>query len=559
RYEVKIVTKSGEERWLDIAAGVIEFEGEQAGLVTAFDITERERAQTAVRQSEEKYRTLFEESKDVVFISTSEGRFLDINPAGVELFGYSSKEELLQIDIARDLYCDSADRETYQRTLMQQGFVKDWELVLKRKDGQKLVILESTNIVRGDEGNPVSFRGIMRDVTEQKQLEQQLIQSQKMESIGTLAGGIAHDFNNILAIILGYASLLKRRFLPLLGDQPTDGQAKLYHSIEEIDKAVQRGARLVQQLLTFARKTDVLFESVNVNSTIEELAKMLVETFPKTITFSLNLDKVTPPIVADVSQLQLALLNLSVNARDAMPDGGTLSIATSTVTNGAVRQRFPEASAEKYVLISVADTGTGMDETTRIRIFEPFFTTKERGKGTGLGLAVVYGIVKNHNRFIDVESELGRSTVFSLYLPVCQKTHRFVEKQAPEEIPGGSETLLVVEDEETLLKLLQDLLQEKGYRVLAAKNGIEAVEKYKKRQDKIALVLTDLGLPILSGWDAFRQMKEINPKVKVIIASGYLDPNAKSELLKHGAKDFVQKPYEPNEILEKIREVLDTH
>lgn len=514
-------------------------------------------ANEALMQSEEKYRTLFEESKDVVFISTPQGKFLDINPAGVQLFGYSSKEDLLQIDIARDLYSNPSHREAYQRAFNQQGSIQEFELILKRKDGQRVIVLESTNVVRDEKGRVVAYRGTMRDVTEQKKLEQQLIQSQKLESIGTLAGGIAHDFNNILAIILGYSSRLKRALHPQGAARPTNGQAKLAQSIEEINKAVQRGARLVQQLLTFARKTDVLFESVNVNNTVEDLMKMLTETFPKTVTYSLKLEKDILPIVADANQLHQALLNLSVNARDAMPQGGTLSITTGTVRKGVVRQKFPEASAEKYVLISVADTGVGMDETTRIRIFEPFFTTKERGKGTGLGLAVVYGIVKNHNGFIDVESELGQATTFSLYLPVAQKALSSFGREEEEEIPGGTETLLLVEDEESLLRLLTGSLQEKGYQVLTASDGLEAVETYKDRRDEIALVFADIGLPILGGWEAFLRMKEVNPDVKIIFGSGYLDQHAKSELLKKGAKDFLQKPYEPNLVLQRIRHVID--
>jgi two-component system cell cycle sensor histidine kinase/response regulator CckA len=521
------------------------------------EIRERNRMESALRESEEKYRTLFEQSKDVIFFSTPEGQFLDINPAGVELFGYSSKEELMQIDITRDLFCKPADRERYQQALMNEGYVKDYELTLHRKDGQVVTVLESTNIVRDAEERIIAYRGIIRDITEKKQLEQQLIQSQKMESIGTLAGGIAHDFNNILAIVLGYASRLKKGIFPEGQSQPSDGHAKLTQSIDEITKAVKRGARLVQQLLTFARKSDVLFEPVNVNSTAEELIKMLTETFPKTIAFSLKQDSKIPLIVADASQLHQALLNLCVNARDAMPNGGTLTIMTNTVSNREVRQKFPEASADRYISISVADTGLGMDETTRIRIFEPFFTTKELGKGTGLGLAVVYGIVKNHNGFIDVESEIGKSTTFTLYLPVAQRTHHLVEKEEEEGIPGGSETVLVVEDEDSLLRLVKGLLQEKGYQVFTARDGVEAVETYVQHREEIALVFADMGLPILGGWEAFLKMKELNPNVKVVFGSGYLDPNAKSELLKLGAKDFLQKPYTPDTILRRIREVLE--
>lgn len=680
--------------------------GNQAALAI-----ERKRAEEALRKSEEKYRSLFEESKDVVFISTPEGKFLDINLAGVQLFGYSSKEELLQIDVVQDLYVNPIDRQKYQHILEKQGYVKDFELVLKRKDGQQVIVVETANAVRDDKGNIVAYRGILRDVTawkkaderlrhiyeaatsfqgqelfdkvveyvaklfhmnwvlvgelaqntvkaiafygngtinhhfqyslkgtpseklvevrqlcsydrdvqnlfpddksaqrleiqsyigspvlnthgevigilnafdenphfftiedgqvfrifaqrvggeleriqkerEEERLRQKLFQAQKMESIGTLAGGIAHDFNNILGIILGYISLLERGKV-----EPE----KFSMTIETITKAVHRGTSLVRQLLTFARKTDVLFESVNVNATVEELAKMLMETFPKLITFSLKLEKGIPSITADSNQLHQALLNLCVNARDAMPSGGRLSMGTEIIMGSKLRERFSDAQEEKYVCISVADTGTGMDEATRSRIFEPFFTTKKLGRGTGLGLAVMYGVVKSHRGFIDVESEVGRGTTFNLYFPIQPRGIESFETQKKEygEVAGGTETLLVVEDEEMLLELEKTLFGGKGYRVLTARDGVEAIEVYSNHKDEIALVLTDMGLPKLGGWEAFQKMKEINPQVKVILASGYLDPNLKSEMLKAGAIDFVQKPYVPHELLRRIREMID--
>lgn len=548
------------EREKDLLAAI----GHQA----AFAI-ERKRSEEALRRSEERYRTLFEESKDVIFISTPDGKFLDINPAGVELFGYSSREELLKINIPKDLYVNPADRLSLLQILTHQGYVKDREVTLKRKDGQKVIVRESTTVARDDRGNIVAYRGTLRDVTEQKRLEQQLIQSQKMESIGTLAGGIAHDFNNILAIILGYASRLKKAVLPRppashqqSSSAPAigldeEGKTKLLQSIEEIHKAVQRGAKLVQQLLTFARKTEVVFEPLDINALIDDLIKMLTETFPKTITFSLKLDRTVPSINADANQLHQALLNLCLNARDAMPNGGTLTITTSTVTSGEIQRKFPEATAQKYVYISVSDTGIGMEEETKFRIFEPFFTTKELGKGTGLGLAVVYGIVKNHNGHIEVESTVGQGTTFSLYLPTSQNVAGTAHSELEDDVPGGTETILVAEDEDTLSRLLKAILEEKGYQVLLARDGAEAIDTYRIHQDEIALVIADMGLPILGGLEAFMKMKEINPKVKAIIVSGYLDPSSKSELLKLGAKDFIQKPFDPERVLRRVRQVLD--
>jgi len=550
--------KDGSWRWIEaVCNNLIGEPSVQAIVMNYRDISERKEAEEELRQSEEKYRALFEESKDVIFISTPEGKLLDINPTGVSLLGYASEEELLQVDVTQDLYFHPGDRAAYQRILEREGYVKDFELLLKRKDGKQVVVLETATAVRREDGRVVAYRGILRDVTERRQLEQQLRQAQKMEGIGTLAGGIAHDFNNILAIILGHTSLLEREKV-----EP----AKRIQSVGAIAKAVERGAGLVRQLMTFARKTGVQFESVNVNTAVEEIGKILRETFPKTIAYSVELDKSLPSIHADHNQLHQALLNLCVNARDAMIDkqrdqapGGKLSLSTRMVTGMKIREKFHDASEEPYVCISVNDTGTGMDEATRSRIFEPFFTTKEQGKGTGLGLAVVYGVVKAHHGFIDVESEPGRGTSFHLYFQAPARAGEHVESGPVigEEALGGHETILVVEDEEMLLDLVKNILEGKGYQVLTAKDGLEAIRVYADHKDEVSLVLSDIGLPKLGGVGVFLKLKEMNPNLKAILASGYLDPELRSEMREAGATDFVQKPYEPNQILKRIRYVID--
>lgn len=558
-YERTLIRKDGKK--IQVVANVAGECNEQGDLVRIrgylFDVTER-------KEAEEQYRTLFEESKDVAFISTPGGKFLEINPAGIELFGYQSKDELLRLDIANDLYWNPTRRVDFQKLIRRQGFVKDFEVELRRKDAQKVVVQETTTVVRDPSGKIIGYRGILRDITNQKRLEDQLRQAQKMESIGTLAGGIAHDFNNILGIILGHISSLERN---------GNDEEKFKKSIEALNKAVQRGAGLVHQLLTFARKTDVQFESIDINTTLEDLVKILSETFPKTVTVSVELEENLPIIVGDHNQLHQVLLNLCVNARDAMMEphpgqtenpalhqpGGELTLHTSVVSGVSLRGQYTEAVSDQYVRVSVGDSGVGMDEKTRTRIFEPFFTTKEKGKGTGLGLSVVYGVMKSHHGFIDVESELGKGTTFQFYFPVPQQILKMSEIKAVEESEavGGSETILVVEDEEMLLELVKTLFEDKGYRVLTARDGQKAVEVYQERHDEIALVLSDMGLPKLSGWDAFQKMREINPNVKVILASGYLDPNVRSEMLKGGAKDFVQKPYNVNKIFRLLREIID--
>ena len=309
---------------------------------------------------------------------------------------------------------------------------------------------------------------------------------QKLEGIGTLAGGIAHDFNNILGIILAYISSAKRF---------KNDTKKIDLAIETITKAVQRGSTLVQQILTFARKTEIEFGAVNVNDVVMEIMSMIFETFPKNFTYAQNFDKAIPLISADRSQLHQALLNLCVNARDAMPNGGNLTINTRMASSANLRNQHPDASASSYVCIEVSDTGEGMAPEIKSRIFDPFFTTKEQGKGTGLGLAVVFGVVQTHKGFIDVESELGKGTTFCLYLPVSEVTELIIEKdeETVEEIPGGTETLLVVEDEEMLLMSLQMVLAEKGYNSDICRRWTDGIENLSKKRKTIFLSC----LPIL--------------------------------------------------------------
>ncbi|MCL4511219.1 MAG: PAS domain S-box protein [Bacteroidetes bacterium] len=389
-----------------------------------------------------------------------------------------------------------------------------------------------------------------RDITERRNLEAQLIQAQKMESIGALAGGIAHDFNNILGIILGHTSLIERT---------KRGDAEIEASIDAISQAVHRGTGLVRQLLTFARKTDTEIQSVGINLIIQELVKMLSEMFPKTITFAMELEDSVPIIKADPNQLHQALLNLAVNARDAMPNGGTLTFKTLIKHGENLRQRFSDAQNERYVCVTVTDTGTGMDEETQRRIFDPFFTTKELGKGTGLGMSVVYGVMTAHQGFIDMESSLGAGTTFFLYFPVQKEEAVLpqIDGAKPSEVPGGAETLLVVEDEEMLRELVKAVLEGKGYNVLTASDGAEAISLYEAQKDEIALVLTDMGLPRVDGAGVLAALKGIDPNVKVIVASGYLEPEKRAKIMRAGVKDIVQKPYASDEVLRKIRDTID--
>jgi nitrogen-specific signal transduction histidine kinase/ActR/RegA family two-component response regulator len=394
----------------------------------------------------------------------------------------------------------------------------------------------------------MELKGYLFNDTKRKRLERQLIQAQKMEGLGTLAGGIAHDFNNILAIILGYTMRI---------EESRNHPEQLPEATHVIREAVQRGATLVQQLLTSARQTDAQLTSVDLNALLREMEQMLGATFPKTINFVLHLQPNLPRVAADRSQLHQVLLNLCVNARDAMPDGGTITLESNTSSGPQLGEYFTGVTAENYAVIRVTDTGIGISKEVKPHIFEPFFTTKERAKGTGLGLSVVYGVVNNHHGFVQVDSERDHGTTFTIYLPLENarsdggdgKTHGLRPNDR-------ARTVMLVEDEEMLRGLGVLMLEGDGFRVLAAKDGVEAVEMFSEHADEIGLVLCDLGLPRLGGREAFLKMKEIKPDVRAIVASGYLEPNIRSEMLKAGVIDTVQKPYDFREMLEKIRAII---
>ena len=520
------------------------------------DITERKHAEGELL----KLQKAVDSSSEVIFMTDRSGLITSVNPQFTRLYGYAA-EEVVGRTTPRILKGGLVSKEDYAslwQTILDKRIVKR-EFVNSTKDGRLLNVEVSVNPVLDDDGNITAFLAIQRDVTERKHdeetkksLEMQLQQSQKLQGIGTLASGIAHDFNNILGIILGYSTLLER-----LRENPRTHS----ESVAVITKAAQRGASLVKQLLIFARKTEPLFEIVNINETILEINSLLQETFPKTIVISTSLQRDLPAIFADAIQIHQVLLNLFVNARDAMPSRGTLSISTGIIDGEAISSQFSKATARQYVQVEVADTGIGMDEATRERIFEPFFTTKGSGKGTGLGLAVAFGIVEHHRGFIDVRSVPGKGTSFTVYLPIPEGAPEEVKpaRNVLEEIPGGTETVLIIDDEEMLRELLKASLVLKGYTVLTAEDGMQGVEMYRSHQKEIAIVLSDLGLPILSGEDVFKKIREINPEAKIILASGFIEPEMMSEMYKAGLKRFIQKPYIPDEVLQKIREAIDTN
>lgn len=511
------------------------------------DVTEMQADTTALRESEERYRRIVAEDFTGVLIIRTDGEIVTCNPAVAAIFGFESVEAALSANFFGFLR-SKQDGIDLLDMVRQHGTLDRHELEMSQRNGDAVYVVARL-IGQFKDGELTELKVYLFNDTHRKRLEQQLVQAQKMEGLGTLAGGIAHDFNNILAIILGYTTKLESfRSKP----QEVPGAIKV------IKEAVDRGAALVQQLLTSARQTEARFSSVDLNALVREVEPMLHATFPKTISFDLHLQQDLPPINADPSQIHQVLLNLCVNARDAMPDGGTLSLITAVIAGTDLTEMFSGVTAESYACVRVRDTGMGMTRQVKSHIFEPFFSTKERGKGTGLGLSVVYGVVNNHRGFVQVESEPGKGTTFSVYLPVRHMTAEprrgGLDRGAGErDIP---QTILLVEDEDMLRELGVSILESEGFRVLAARDGVEAVAMFESHGREIGLVVCDLGLPRLGGREAFLKMKESRPDVRAIVASGYLEPTIRSEMLKAGVIDTIQKPYDFNDLLSKIREVI---
>ncbi len=541
----------------------------------------------AIRQSEERFRLVVESLQDyAVFMMDPSGRVSTWNLGAERIVGWTQQEAIGKLfgsfytseDEEKGLPGHALKESANAGRYEEEG----WRL---RKDGSPFWANVVVTSLVDDRRELVGFSAVFRDLTgrkkteeqlkrlnsdleeryvekaaelahtigEREKLQEQLLQVQKMESIGTLAGGIAHDINNILNIISGYANVI------LQNTDSTDNDAE---HIEVIIETVERGVSLVRQLLAMARKAETKFEQVTVTAVLHKLRGIINDTFPKEIEVIWDLHRELPSIMADHHQIHQAVFNLCLNARDAMPEGGKLVVSTKIVAGAELRKISQEAKEELYCCITVKDTGVGMNESTKNRIFEPFFTTKPQGEGTGLGLAVVYGIIGKHGGVIDVESEPDRGASFRLFLPILkdqaeQNADQAEEPRKPtEKFVGDGELILFVDDEVHQLRLMQIHLQRAGYRVLTAADGAEAVDIHRRHKDEIAAVVLDFGLPKLNGWEAFRKMKEIDPAVKAIFATGFIASQLETELAKQELSGVIMKPYQLDEVLERINSAI---
>ncbi len=499
-----------------------------------------------LKEMQEKYRMISEESEDVIFSASLGGPFREINPAGVRLFRYDSPKELLRADLAHDLCLNPEDRSALEMELVRKGHVKDVELAMKRKDGDRIIVRASAIAIRDETGNVVAYRGILKDITEKRNLEQQLLQAQKMEAIGLMAGGVAHDFNNLLTVILGNVQL------GLAGIEPSHSHYDILTRIQEEGK---KASAITRRLLAFSRGQALQRKVIRLVEQMDNLTTMLSRLIGEDIELRIDFRPELGCVYLDEAALDQVLMNLAVNAREAMPRGGVLTIQAQNVyLDSCFCDRYPFVKPGHYVQLSIVDTGLGMEESVLQRVFEPFFSTKDGG--TGLGLAVVYGVVKQHKGYVLASSQVGKGSRFDIYLPLHLKPAR-EDRPAPQKpVRGGTETLLMAEDEPEIRNLFKAYLEKLGYSVLLAEDGEEALKVFSAHQNRIDLVILDAIMPKLSGPRVYQEMRTVRPKLPCILLTGY-----GKEMIKKYAEEgldvpVLQKPVTFEELGGKIRELL---
>lgn len=503
-----------------------------------------------VRQSEQRYADLYEHSPDMYHSVNREGVVVSCNVTESAVLGYS-KEEIIGKPLTKLYPANQVDnvRQHLHRLFTVGEEIRGVEEQMRKKDGTLIDVSVNTSLVFDAEGKPIIARMVARDITEKKKMEQQILHAQKIDSIGNLAGGVAHDFNNILSSILGAASMMKRKL------KESDAW---YPYVDLMETASRRGAALTRQLLTFARKSNVYVRPLDMNAVVLETLRLFEPSIAKTIRVKTELSGDSVILNGDEGQLQQMLLNLCINARDAMPQGGDLTVTTASVELNAIEaSRLANGQPGSYVMVSVTDTGIGIPTELQAKVFEPFFTTKEQGKGTGLGLSVVYGVVRGHGGFIVLESAVNVGTKVTMYFPRVTGDVLVKRSDKPETLPGGKEHILLVDDEASVNLVGRAMLRDLGYHVVTAHDGVQALDALRKPGERFSLVILDMNMPRMGGRKTFENIKRQFPDLKILICSGYSDGMLDEGDFMKQVDGFLQKPYTIQEMAYKVREVLD--
>jgi two-component system, cell cycle sensor histidine kinase and response regulator CckA len=512
------------------------------------DITSAKKQEEALRESEAKYRALFEQSRDAILLNNLEGVIVDANQAAQDLFGYTG-EELQGMPVISVHSDTQALNEVFKKT-KEQGFIRNYETRMRRKDGTEIDCLLDVVLRRDETGKAIGYQGSVRDITAQKQLQALLLQVQKMEAIGRLSGGIAHDFNNLLTVVRGNAEMAMKK---LKKEDP------LQKILTPIHEASLKAAGLTSQLLLFSRKLPLERKPLVVNVVLEEGLPLLQRLIGEDIEVCLDLAPSPWPILADRGRLEQVIMNLAGNARDAMPRGGRLNFKTENVSIDENHcKRHQDARPGKFLCLSVTDTGVGIDDEIITKIFEPFFTTKEPEKSTGLGLAVVYGVLKDHGGWVNVYSKVGIGTTFRIYLPAHLETTRgeAVQDGSAEALPATAHKVLIVEDEKALLALAEMVLTEGGYRVATAQSAEEAIAVFERANGDFDLVFTDVVLPRKNGLELLAELRAQKPSIRVLLSSGYTDEKSMWPIIQKKGYPMLHKPYPIADLLKAVKDVL---
>ena len=516
------------------------------------DMTSHKRAQRALEESEQKYREVVENTNVIILRYTPDGTFTFINRFGEEFFGFTREELVGKKNIIGTIIPATGENSEKLKSMFQNicKHPEDYhenENINITKDGREVYIAWRNQPIKDEKGNLKEVLSIGADITRTKKLERELFQAKKLEAIGTLAGGIAHDFNNILGGIMGYLSLLK--------EQHNEGDPH-YAILQKIEDSLDQTSELVRQLLAFSRRGKFELKPVDMNEVVQNVLKLLGRSIPKKINIIKDLEEGLPMMEGDPSQMEQVIMNICLNGVQAMPEGGDLIIRTREVSKEELpKDLVGHEGSDRYIAVSVTDTGIGMDKSVKDHIFEPFFTTKETGKGTGLGLSMAYGIVRNHGGGIRVESEIRRGTTFKVFMPAKYAPQRREEDDKVKKSGAvhGKGKILVVDDEDVFREMMKDVLGYLGYDVLLSENGEQGIKAYREHHDEIDLVILDMNMPVMDGKEMFRELKKIDSNVKALLATGFAMDGEVHELMTEGVMGFIQKPF----MIEDISKAID--